>query len=152
ALLGAGLLAAGGVAFGTRGLGLDATAAPAALYLPVPLLLWAAVRFGPRGLLSALALITALAVAGVAYGLGPLGARPAAATLLLQHFLFAVGVPLFFLAVLVREHQEAQAALERSEARYRETQGQREALARELAHVTRVATLGELAASIAHEL
>ena len=118
----------------------------------MPLLLWAAVRFGPRGLVSALTLIMALAVAGVANGLGPLAERSEAANLLLQLFLFAVGVPLFFLAVLVQERQEAQAELERSEARTRAAQGQREALARELTHVTRVAALGELAASIAHEL
>ena len=142
----------GGAAFGTRGLGLDPAAAPAALYLPVPLLLWAAVRFGPRGLVSALALVTALAVTGVANGLGPLAERSEAANLLLQHFLFAVGVPLFVLAVLVQERQEGQAALARSEARYRAAQGQRAALAQDLAHITRVAALDELAAALAHEL
>ena len=151
ALLGAALLLVGGLVFGTH-ISSPETA-PALLYLPVPVLLWAAVRFGPRGLATALALLTVFAVAGVANGLGPFVERSAAANLLtLQLFLFAVGVPLFFLAVLVQERQEAQAELERSEARTRAAQGQREALARELTHVTRVAALGELAASIAHEL
>ena len=151
ALLGATLLLVGGLVFGTHISSPES--APALLYLPVPVLLWAAVRFGPRGLTTALALLTALAVTGVAHGLGPFVERSTAANLLtLQLFLFAVGVPLFFLAVLVQERQEAQAELERSEARTRAAQGQREALARELTHVTRVAALGELVASIAHEL
>ena len=42
---------------------------------PVPWLVWAAVRFGPRGLMSALSLTTVLAIAGVVDGLGPFVAR-----------------------------------------------------------------------------
>ncbi len=151
ALLSAALLAVTLLQFGTLGQSPDT--APALLYLPVPVLLWAAVRFGPRGVVTGLAFVTAVAIAAVANGLGPMGASSTAANVIaLQIFLFAVGVPMVFLAVLVLERQEAQDALKLSEARYREAQDQRETLTQELTHVTRVASLGELVSSIAHEL
>ena len=91
----------------------DPDAAAAWLYLPVPLLLWAAVRFGPRGLMSGLSLLTVLAIAGTANGQGPsVGGSTVGNVLTLQIFLLGVGVPLFILAVLVREREE-------SEGRYR---------------------------------
>jgi signal transduction histidine kinase len=91
----------------------DPDAAAAWLYLPVPLLLWAAVRFGPRGLMSGLSLLTVLAIVGMSNGLGPAAAGSTVGNVLtLQIFLLGVGVPLFILAVLVREREE-------SERRYR---------------------------------
>jgi signal transduction histidine kinase len=118
AVLCVGLLATGFGVFNTSVQGPET--APALLYLPVPLLLWAAVRFGPLGLTSALALVTSFAVAGVANGLGPFVERsPEANLFTLQLFLVGIGVPLLVLAALVRERQQAQAGLERSEARYR---------------------------------
>src|SRR4051812_48428940 len=79
------LLAVGAFAFGTKGQELHA--APAPEYLPIPLLVWAAVRFGPRGLIGALTLTTVLAIAGVANGLGPFEGVPApASTFHLQLF------------------------------------------------------------------
>jgi two-component system, LuxR family, sensor kinase FixL len=75
---------------------------PALLYVPIPLLIWTAVRFGPQGLLTALTLVTVMAIVGVANGLGPFEERSAPANILnLQFFLFGVGVPLFLLATAV---------------------------------------------------
>src|SRR4030095_10292412 len=91
----------------------DPDAAAAWIYLPVPLLLWAAVRFGPRGLMSGLSLLTVLAMDGMSSGQGPaVGGSTVGNVLTLQIFLLGVGVPLFILAVLVREREE-------SERRYR---------------------------------
>jgi signal transduction histidine kinase len=91
----------------------DPDAAGAWLLLPVPLLLWAAVRFGPRGLMSGLSLLTVLAIAGIANGQGPSVSGSVVGNVrTLQIFLLGVGVPLFILAVLVREREE-------SEGRYR---------------------------------
>jgi PAS domain S-box-containing protein len=99
----------------------DPDTAPAVVYLPVPLLVWAAVRFGPQGLMSALSLITVLAIAGMANDQGPaIGGSTSANVLTLQLFLLGVGVPLFILAALVREREDAQVDLKRSEERYRE--------------------------------
>ncbi|HZO33031.1 MAG TPA: ATP-binding protein [Chloroflexota bacterium] len=90
------------------------------LYAPMPLLLWAAVRFGPRGVAASLSLITIFAIASVARGQGPLVSTSTDENVLnLQIFLFVIGVPLFFLAALVQERRAAQARLEQSEERYR---------------------------------
>jgi PAS domain S-box-containing protein len=93
---------------------------PALIYVPVPLLLWAAVRFGPRGLASALAIYTVVAIIGAAYGTGPFAGRTTATNVLtVQLFLAAIGMPLFFLAALIQERAAANDALRTSEARYR---------------------------------
>jgi len=121
ALLGA-ILLLGWLVFGTKIQ--DPDRAPALLYLTVPLLLWAAVRFGPRGLMTALSLVTVLAMASAAQNLGPfLGASSSANLFTLQLFLLGIGVPLFCLAALVRERQLAQERLQQSEERHRAVVG-----------------------------
>jgi signal transduction histidine kinase len=118
ALLFSSLLIVASIVFGTQIQGPNT--APALLYLPVPFLVWAAVRFGPPGLMCALSLTTVLAVAGVVNGLGPFVERPVPSSIFnLQLFLLGVGVPLFCLAALVLERQRAQARMEQSEERYR---------------------------------
>ncbi|HEY7059934.1 MAG TPA: ATP-binding protein [Chloroflexota bacterium] len=117
-LLYGGLLVVGWGVFSSRVHNSDT--ADALLYLPVPLLVWAAVRFGPRGLLSGLSLVTVLAIEAMANARGPaIGGSITANVLTLQLFLLGVGTPLFILAALVRDREEAQAELEQSEARYR---------------------------------
>ena len=86
------------------------------LYVPIPLLLWAAVRFGPRGLLTGLSLVILI---GIAVAFGDRESSTATNTFTTQVFLFAVGVPLFGLAALVQEQQRAEEALQQSEERYR---------------------------------
>jgi signal transduction histidine kinase len=118
AILFVGLLLVGGLTFGSRTH--DADLAPVMVYLPVPLLVWAAVRFGPRGLMSALSLVTLVVIAAMANDQGPAIAGSTAANVLnLQLFLLGVGVPLFVLAALVREREDAQVDLKRSDERYR---------------------------------
>ena len=88
---------------------------PAVLNLPLPLLLWAAVRFGPGGIGWA-----ALLVAGVASwyaldGRGPFSSRsPLEEVVSLQLFLLASAIPLLFLAAVIRERDRAADALRRS--------------------------------------
>jgi PAS domain S-box-containing protein len=100
-------------------------AAPALIYLPVPLLLWSAVRFGPRGVATALSLLIVLAIPAVANSLGPFTSLAAPATAVLDNilslrlFLLVIGVPLFFLAALMQERATAARTLRDSEARYR---------------------------------
>jgi two-component system, LuxR family, sensor kinase FixL len=97
---------------------------PIILYAPVPFLLWIAVRFGPRGASTALTAIAFLLFDGVARGRGPFLAD---SPLHIQFFLFVIGVPSLFVAVLSRERQQgnkllrqAYVTLRESERRFRE--------------------------------
>jgi PAS domain S-box-containing protein len=113
-LLTAGLIAAGYTVFGAQ------AAAPALLYAPLPFLLWAAVRF-EIGILSLCLLVAAyFAFLGTSSGLGPFAMQSAAENALsLQLFLITVFLPLMFLAGLISERRDKEAALRDSEARYR---------------------------------
>ena len=112
---------------------------PALLLAPLPFLLWAAVRLGPGGVCMCLLVVTAMAWTSVYTGRWPFGTQsPAERVLSLHAFLLTISVPMMFLAALVEERRRTEA----------ESRRQRE----DLAHAQRVATLGELAASIAHEL
>jgi signal transduction histidine kinase len=117
-LLGLALVGVGWLVFTSRPQNLEA--APALLYLPVPLLLWAAVRFGPPGLITSLAIVLTMAIAGAANDLGPFeGRNPPASVFTLQLFLLGVGVPLLLLSALVSERQKTQVRLAQSAERYR---------------------------------
>jgi PAS domain S-box-containing protein len=122
-LLYGGLLILGSLAFIVRIP--DPASTQALAYLPVPLLIWAAVRFGPRGITTALSLTAILAVPAVASKMGPFGSQsaPPVSTLgnvfTLQMFLLVIGVPLLFLAALIEERKHTAAALETSEVRFR---------------------------------
>jgi PAS domain S-box-containing protein len=117
-LLGAGLLLTTARVF-TWPTGIE-TNAPALMYLPLPFLLWAAVRFGPRGATASLAIVTLLAMSGALRGHGPFSSStPADNALSLQLFLITISPPMMFLAVLVEEQKRSQKALRRSEAQYR---------------------------------
>ena len=114
-------------------------AAPALFYAPLPFLLWAAVRLGPAGTASALAVMTVVTIWGAVHGLGPFAGRaPQDTAREMQVFLFAIAVPMLLLAV----------ALDRGARIERDAFEQR----RQLTHLSRVATLGELSGGIAHEL
>jgi len=112
---------------------------PALVYLPLPLLLWAAMRFGPVGANTCLVTLALLSISGAVHGVGPFAGGAAVDNVLsLQLFLMAVSVPLMFLATAIEERRAAELERRRNAA--------------ELAHVTRVSTMGELATSLAHEL
>ncbi len=112
---------------------------PALLLVPLPFLLWAAVRLGPGGLCFCLLVVAGVSLSNAFAGRGPfVTASPAENTLSLQIFLLAISAPLMILAAIVQERQR----VEDDARRERE----------ELAHVLRIATLGELTASIAHEI
>jgi signal transduction histidine kinase len=136
ALLG-GLLAASLVAFDLPLF--DANSAPALFYAPLPFLLWAAVRLGPAGTSTALALMTLVTIWGAVHGLGPFaGGSPQDTARDMQLFLIAVSVPLLLLS----------AALAERERSAREAHDQR----LQLTHLSRVAMLGEMSGGLAHEL
>lgn len=93
---------------------------PALLYLPLPFLLWAAIRFGAIGASSALWVVVLGSIFGAANGGGPFtSASPVDNVFSLQMFLIAVSLPIMFLAGLVEEQREKTKVLSDSEARFR---------------------------------
>jgi signal transduction histidine kinase len=117
----------------------DARRSPALFYTPLPFMLWAAARLGPLGVSIANLLLTAVAIWGAMNGLGPFnGDSPEDNARAVQLFLIAASVPLLLLAVLLEERRRAD----------RDAREQRQ----QLAHLSRVATLGGLSGALAHEL
>jgi signal transduction histidine kinase len=168
------LAAAGSASFAA---GVPDRLAPALAYLPLPLVFWTVVRFGAFGASWAFLLFAGFFVAGTAAGHGPFAG--ALAQLALPLFLAAVAVPMLLLSAALQERRGVLASLQREQeklgaalashggrddvarerrararaeheaaSRCEELQRQRE----QLAHLTRVAVLGELSGALAHEL
>ncbi len=77
---------------------------PALLYTPIPLLLWAAVRFGVKGASGAVLVVTVLSLWQAMAGYGPFAATaPGQSVLALQLFLAVISTPILLLAALVEE-------------------------------------------------
>ncbi|HYV82126.1 MAG TPA: MASE1 domain-containing protein [Pyrinomonadaceae bacterium] len=105
--LGAGLLIVGLISSRMRNAGQQTR--PALLYLPLPLLLWAAIRFGPRGTSAALVIVSLFEIWGAIHGFGPFATQSAEMNALsVQMFLILASLPLMFLAALIKERERAQ--------------------------------------------
>jgi PAS domain S-box-containing protein len=80
-------------------------------HLTIPFLLWAAFRFGPRGVASAIAALFGIAIWGTTRGFGPFIERNLNESLLmLQVFVVALAMIALALAAIVSERQRAQIA------------------------------------------
>ena len=89
-------------------------------YLPLPLLLWAAVRFGTGGVSLSLLLFSVLVIWNATHGQGPFATgSPGANITTLQVFLTVLSMPSLLLAALLQERRRAADALAESEAEYR---------------------------------
>jgi two-component system, LuxR family, sensor kinase FixL len=92
----------------------------ALLFLPLPFLLWAAVRFGSLGASSAIAIVSFLAIWSGSHGHGPFSGGTAEENALsIQIFLIALAIPLMFLAAVIEERTKGDAQLRESEERFR---------------------------------
>jgi signal transduction histidine kinase len=88
---------------------------PALLYTPIPLLIWAALRFGVGGISLSMLLITFQAIWGTMRGHGPfLSQTPAENATALQLFLLVTATPLMLLAVVIEEERRTAHALRQS--------------------------------------
>ena len=115
-LLAAGIVAVGYVVFDRLPAGPDTS--PALLYAPIPLLIWAALRFGLGGISASMLVITTLAIWGTMQGRGPfLAQTPAENALALQLFLLVAATPLMLLAVAIGDERHSKEALRLSEQR-----------------------------------
>jgi signal transduction histidine kinase len=119
---------------------------PALLYAPLPFLLWAAVRFGPRQISAAILVVVLLAIWGATHGDGPfITNSPEENARSVQLFLIAMAVPVLLLAAALEERRKDIVAQQRAELEAKENRAQ-------LTHLTRVALLGQLSGALAHEL
>jgi len=93
---------------------------PLLLYLPVPLLLWAAVRFGPFETSGALSVMALVAMYWAINQRGPFASGSSDATALaIQLFLVVPAVPFLLLSVLTQQQRLTDSALRESEQRFR---------------------------------
>jgi formate hydrogenlyase transcriptional activator len=90
------------------------------IILPLPVLLWAAVRFRLEGLCLSLLFVAYFAFKSTASGLGFFAMNsPIENVLSVQFYLIVTAVPLMLLAVLTQERHDNEQTLRESEARYR---------------------------------
>jgi|SRR5688572_1993958 len=96
-------------------------AAPAGqIYLPVPLLIWAAYRFGPTGVSNAFAVVILIAVWGAAHGVGAFSAgAPSDNVNSLQIFALCIGPTLLCFAAAIAQRNRAEAGILESNQRFR---------------------------------
>ena len=92
----------------------------ALLFLPLPFLLWAAVRFGSLGASTAISVVSFLAIWSAAHRHGPFsGGPPEQDALSIQIFLIVLAIPLLFLATVIEERRTGDTVLRESESRFR---------------------------------
>jgi PAS domain S-box-containing protein len=87
-------------------------------YLPVPLLLVAAVRFGPLGASVSMTMVGILSIAATASGKSGTPVSDAS-VLSMQLFMMVIGIPVMSLAVLMEQQSKTRQSLRESEARFR---------------------------------
>jgi PAS domain S-box-containing protein len=85
------------------------TTSPALLYLPLPFMLWTAVRFGPNWTSIANLTVAFLAIWGAVHGRGPFTTgSPETNALTIQAFFLVVSVTFMLLATSVMERRKAE--------------------------------------------
>lgn len=107
---------------------------PAGLYWPLPFLIWAAIRFGVRGVTTGLLIVMFLAIHGATHGTGPFigGGSSSQNALSIQAFLILISVPLLILAAVIEERQITAASIRESEERLLQSTRKIRALAAQL--------------------
>jgi len=106
------------VAFEARGLGVPGGFLPALIYLPLPLLLWAAIRFGVKGASGAILLVTVVLIWRTLNGSTLFEAGdPETSVFAIQAFLIGLAIPVLLLGSAIDETHHAEQAVRESEER-----------------------------------
>ena len=88
---------------------------PALLLMPLPFLMWAAVRVGVGGTGLTLLVVAGIALANAYVGRGPfINQAPDVNVFSLQIFLTAISIPLMLLAAVVEERRQAEESLKQT--------------------------------------
>lgn len=99
----------------------DSSRYPSLLYAPLPMMLWAAIRFGPRGAATATAVLALITTREALSGQGFYMAADISQNMhALQIFLAISGASFLVLASMTEERAHAKDVLAESEARYRD--------------------------------
>jgi signal transduction histidine kinase/integral membrane sensor domain MASE1 len=94
----------------------NSAASAVLLYLPIPMLIWASLRFGPRLTSTAFALMSVMVIWGLVHGRGPFSNHEGSDSVIpVQVFLIVTAVLLLILAALVEEWRHAEFRLGASE-------------------------------------
>jgi len=120
---------------------------PALIYVPLPLLLWAAMRFGPGGFSASLLTIAVVSIQNVMHARGPfISSSVAESVLSMQVFLCMIGVPLLLLAAIVMEQRQTERSLRLTSRKVIDAQErERQRIAQELHDdVAQTLTLAEI--------
>jgi len=95
-------------------------AVPVLVYLPLPFLVWASLRFGAAGTTAAIGLVAFLVIWGAGHGTGPMGTGSSESDArAVQLFLLFVVPTLLFLVASIEERNRAEQALRLSDRRFR---------------------------------
>jgi signal transduction histidine kinase len=129
------------------------------IYLAFPFMLWAALRFEGYGTTTATLVLSAVAMWHTAQGRGPFATPPSAGAeegpqslFLLQSFLGALSISGLLLAAALGERRRAQARVSMLNQELRQSLTMLARTQSELVSRERMAALGELAATMAHEV
>jgi PAS domain S-box-containing protein len=91
---------------------------PAVLYLPLPLILWAAVRFGVKGVSAAILIVTVVLIWRTLNGPSMFLAGDAETNVIaIQTFLIGLAIPMLLLGAAIDERRHAEQAVRDSEER-----------------------------------
>lgn len=99
---------------------LDIEKFPSMIYIPLPVLLWASVRFGPRGIFSSAVLYAMISVWMASHGAGPFTEHTIDQNVInLQLYLSITLTPMLFLSALIEDRKRTENLLKTSEHQYR---------------------------------
>lgn len=89
---------------------------PAILYLPLPLILWSAIRFGARGASGAILVVAVALLWRTLNGPNPFsGETPEESVFAIQAFLIGLSIPVLLLGTAIEETRRAEQAVRKSE-------------------------------------
>jgi signal transduction histidine kinase len=89
---------------------------PAILYLPLPLILWAAIRFGAKGASGAILVVAVALLWRSLNGPNPFaGDTPEESVFAIQAFLIGLAIPVLLLGTAIEETRRAEQAVRKSE-------------------------------------